>query len=113
MKIKHFMGYGSINAKVVEKKTDTSTHEMGYWKRQAKVQVWGNHEYGLDRSQYKEDVVKWLAKVIKAPFLNEALSYTGPQSYNFWSNVNVEFNYIKDIENQEAGEYTISWRERW
>lgn len=113
MKIKHYAGYGSVNAKIVEKSTNVATHSMGYIIKGVKVQVWGNHKYGLDRSNYKEDVVSWLAKVIKNETLNEALTYSGPQSYNFWNNVKVEFNYINDIDGQEAGEYKIEWRERW
>ncbi len=113
MKIKHWQGYGSLNAKVVKKTTDTSTHSMGYIVKTITVQVSGNHEYGLDRSDYKEDVVRWLSKVIKDDTLNEALNYSGPQSYNFWNNVDIKFNYIDDIDGQEAAQYTIEYKVKW
>ena len=63
MRIKHFMGYGSVNAKVVEKGLKTDV-DNGLLRKYLKINVWGNHEYGLDRSEYYDDVNNWLVKKV-------------------------------------------------
>lgn len=51
-KIKHWQGYGSVDAKVISKKSDELV-----------IQVSGNHEYGLDCGEYDTDrVYEWLVK---------------------------------------------------
>lgn len=57
MKIKHFQGYGSVNAQKVER---VKCKDI-YGRPLAKlvVKVWGNHEYGLEVND-TYDVFKWL-----------------------------------------------------
>ena len=50
MKIKHFAGYGCVNAKKISDKDGILV-----------VEVKGNHEYGLSRND-KYDVFNWLVK---------------------------------------------------
>ena len=50
MKLKHFAGYGSVNAKKV------SCND-----RELVVHVWGCHEYGVVREDHY-DVFEWLVK---------------------------------------------------
>ena len=52
MKLKHWQGYGTINAKVLSKKQDTVV-----------IEVWGNHECGLRREGDKYGVEKWLGGI--------------------------------------------------
>lgn len=94
MRIKHFAGYGSVNAKVVERRMSTLTPI-----RMIKIQVWGNHECGLDRSDDKYDVNQWLLKKVAKVDID---------SRNIQE---IKFEYIQDIEGQEAAEYTITYKE--
>lgn len=48
MKIKHWQGYGTVNAKKLSSSADTLI-----------VEVWGNHEWGLERNDVY-DVFNWL-----------------------------------------------------
>ena len=57
MKIKHWQGYGSVNAKVVKKTASTSKGV-----KTITIEVVGNHEYGLNRSRDKYDIYNWLLK---------------------------------------------------
>lgn len=50
MKIKHYMGYGTVQAKKIFKSVNC-----------IKITVWGNHEWGLERDD-KYDVFNWLVK---------------------------------------------------
>ena len=50
MKIKHWQGYGTLNAKKISSTKDTLV-----------VEVWGNHEWGLERDD-PYDVFKWLVE---------------------------------------------------
>lgn len=59
MKIKHFAGYGSVNAVKVSKKTITDMY--GKKKIQLVVKVSGNHECGLERND-AYDLYNWLIK---------------------------------------------------
>lgn len=100
MRIKHFMGYGSVNAKVGSRSLDTSTHQLGYITKTATIYVWGNHEWGLMRDD-SYDINQWLMKkVVKVD-----IDYRDIQ--------NVECNYIPDIDGQEAVKYVVTWREKW
>jgi hypothetical protein len=87
MKIKHWQGYGSVNAKVTSKTLNSYSEE-----RTITIKVWGNHEYGLDRSDDRYDVFHWL--LLK--FDKEAKRIKS-----------VKFQYLKDFEGQECGQYDI------
>lgn len=50
MKIKHFMGYGCVNAK-----------KVSCTKNELVVHVWGCHEYGVVRND-RYDIFNWLVK---------------------------------------------------
>ena len=94
MKIKHWQGYGSVNAKVVERRLSTLTQL-----RMVKIRVWGNHEYGLDRSDDYYDVNQWLLKKVAKVDID---------SRNIQE---IKFEYVQDIDGQEAAEYTITYKE--
>lgn len=53
MRIKHFMGYGSVQAKKISKTN------IGNNKVKLVVEVKGNHEWGLERNDVY-DVKRWL-----------------------------------------------------
>lgn len=57
MRIKHWQGYGHLDAKVTRKKFNTWSNM-----REITIEVKGNHEYGLNRSENKYDVFNWLLK---------------------------------------------------
>lgn len=99
MRIKHFMGYGSINAKVVEKglKTDVAN---GLLRKYLKINVWGNHEYGLERDD-EYDINNWLVKKVA----KVDIDYKQIES--------VEYNYLPNIDGQEAVQYIIKYYEKW
>ncbi len=99
MKIKHFMGYGSVNAKVVEKglKTDVAN---GVLRKHLKINVWGNHEYGLKRED-KYDINNWLVKKVARVDID-------------YKNIEkITCTYIPNIDGQEAVQYNISYTEKW
>lgn len=54
MKLKHWQGYGTVNAKKVFLKTNGETKHM-------LIRVTGDHEYGIRRDD-KYDVFNWLVK---------------------------------------------------
>jgi GH18 family chitinase len=68
MRIKHFAGYGSIEAKKVSK--TTFTNEYGEKKTKLVVRVKGNHEWGLVRDDIY-DVKRWLFDKFEKNFLGE------------------------------------------
>jgi len=51
MKIKHWQGYGSVTAK-----------KVASFAEQLVIMVYGNHEWGLDRSDDYYDVFNWLVR---------------------------------------------------
>ena len=57
MKIKHFAGYGTVNAKKISSTTTTDCY--GRKLTTLVVEVWGNHERGLVPS-ITEDAFGWL-----------------------------------------------------
>lgn len=57
MKIKHWQGYGCVNVKTLKKTASTAEGI-----KTITIEVVGNHEYGLDRSNDKYDVYNWLLK---------------------------------------------------
>jgi GH18 family chitinase len=68
MRIKHFAGYGSVEAKKVSK--TTFTDEYGEKKTKLVVRVKGNHEWGLVRDDIY-DVKRWLFDKFEKNFLGE------------------------------------------
>lgn len=59
MRIKHFAGYGSVNAKKLHEHTLDGTHFV-------LVCVSGNHEWGLTRSFYDPwTIERWLGRFAK------------------------------------------------
>lgn len=56
MKIKHWQGYGSVNAKVIKRTLNTQTNT-----KTITIEVSGMHEYGLVRKD-EYDVYHWLLK---------------------------------------------------
>lgn len=55
MKVKHWQGYGSLNMKVIEKSKDRVV-----------IEVWGNHEYGIEVGPGdKYRVCEWLLNKVK------------------------------------------------
>lgn len=99
MRIKHFMGYGSVNAKVVEKglKTDVAN---GLLRKYLKINVWGNHEYGLVRED-KYDINNWLVKKV------------AKVDIDYRQIEDIDWNSIPDIDGQEAVQYIIQYNEKW
>ena len=57
MKIKHWQGYGCVNAQSLKKTASTAEGI-----KTITIEVVGNHEYGLDRSNDKYDIYNWLLK---------------------------------------------------
>ena len=93
MRIKHFMGYGSVNAKVVGRSLNTATKQ-----KTLTINVWGNHEYGLDRSEYYDDINDWLVKKVARVDID------------YRKITNITANYIPNIDGQEAMQYIITYR---
>ena len=58
MKIKHFAGYGYVDAKRISTHKNDSTYDVT-------IKVKGNHEWGIHRED-TYDVVRWLGKVEKS-----------------------------------------------
>lgn len=100
MRIKHFMGYGSVNAKVVKKTLNTATHNEGYIIKTLTINVWGNHEYGLERDD-KYDINNWLVKKVA----KVDIDYRDIMTMTYTS--------IADIDGQEAVQYYIAYKEKW
>lgn len=59
MKIKHLYGYGTVNAKKVSSKTVKDAFGLKW--RELIVEVYGNHEQGLE-TYSKLDAFNWLVK---------------------------------------------------
>jgi hypothetical protein len=95
MRIKHWQGYGSVNAKVKEKGFTYSP--QGMTNRYVVIEVRGNHEYGLEVYRDNYTVAKWLGKVGKFTF-EELESYT---SHSYYVR-----NDVKGID-EECCNYTI------
>lgn len=92
MKIKHFMGYGSVNATKLSKKTVTNFCGEKY--TQLSVRVTGNHEWGLRRDN-TYDLYNWLIK---------RFDKTVGDYYTLNINYQVKESYIGDT---ECCEYTF------
>lgn len=83
MRVKHFAGYGSVEAKKVLKKTFTD--RWGNKKTRLVVFVKGNHEWGLVRESIF-DVKSWLFDKFEKHF--------GGEDYDI--EMSIESNYIKE-----------------
>ena len=95
MKIKHWQGYGSVEAK---KLSNISTKDfLGNKISVLKVRVSGNHEWGLERND-TYDVVNWIGKRF-AKDLTDARQVEDMQTYDYY-----------DANNVEHCEYTITYR---
>jgi len=86
MKIKHFAGYGCVNAKKLSKKTIKGKTEL-------KVEVTGNHEWGLYRRDIY-DLKRWLIdrfdKTVKdmSPYI---IDYTYDGGYRTVNGLDTEY----------------------
>ena len=56
MKIKHWQGYGNVEAKVVSKEKPYKGVDLSI----VHIKVKGNHEYGLIRENDSYDIKRWL-----------------------------------------------------
>jgi len=102
MRLKHWQGYGTINATVSGRELNTASNT-----EIIKIKVWGNHEYGLDRSEDKYDIFRWLLKRLVKAYKNIDCN----KAYKIIKSVS--FSYIGDIDGQEAGLYTITTNYYW
>ena len=57
MRIKHWQGYGCVNAQALKKTASTAEGI-----KTITIEVVGNHECGLDRSNDEYDIYNWLLK---------------------------------------------------
>ena len=74
MKIKHFAGYGTVNAKKIGAKNE-GTNIYGEPMKVVVIEVSGNHEWGLERDD-TYDIYNWLVK----RFAKDCKSYTDIES---------------------------------
>ena len=92
MIVKHWQGYGSVNARVSGKNLNTMDNI-----ETVEITVWGDHDYGL-KCLDKYHVFNWLiVKLLK--------QYKKRDAYSTIKNIAFEF--LPDIDGQEAGKYTI------
>ena len=62
MRIKHYQGYGSVNARVIKK--GFSYGPRGKTDRSVTIEVSGNHEYGIIVDSYDHyRLAQWLGKL--------------------------------------------------
>jgi hypothetical protein len=89
MKLKHWHGYGSVNAKVTEK---SQTYTGRFIKeRVLRIKVWGNHERGLEiNTGDKYELARWLGKL--GGFLEEEIKayHVEHRGYEKIDNVSTE-----------------------
>lgn len=96
MKLKHWQGYGSINARKISETVNGNIATL-------KIELKGNHEYGLSRDD-KYDVFNWLLNGGKR-FVKACSSYRDIIS------VDITEDYVK--ENNEIIDtalYTITYK---
>lgn len=92
MKIKHWQGYGCVNAKKVDE------FVTGYNTRVVMIKVEGNHEYGLHRDDIY-DVFNWLMK----KFAKDCKSYSDIETMTIADGYNYNTN-------TDTAMYTIEYR---
>ena len=90
MKIKHFQGYGCVNAKKLSRTVDNGTVNLT-------IEVRGNHECGLERNDVY-DVVNWIGKRFDKSLTN----------YRQVQNMHMNDYYDSDS-HEEVCEYTLSY----
>jgi len=83
MKIKHFSGYGSVEAKKISKKSIVNRY--GEKKTELVLRVKGNHECGLVRNNIY-DVRRWLFNRFEKNF----------QGQDYEINMSINGDYIKE-----------------
>lgn len=92
MKIKHFAGYGSVQAKKVYKTTIGNRTKLV-------VEVKGNHEWGLVRDDIY-DVRRWLFNKFEKNFKGE----------DYEISMSIEDNYVKENNiDVEVATYTFEY----
>ncbi|WP_407414253.1 hypothetical protein [Methanobrevibacter sp.] len=97
MKLKHWQGYGSVNAKLVKIQSNSYDNI-----ETLTIHVWGDHEWGLDRHQYYSDCYDWLVKKVCKKYKDIPFR---------WGLIDdISFKYIQDIDGHEAAEYVIKIR---
>ena len=67
MKIKHWQGYGTVDAKKINEQVSGD-------RALVEIKVTGNHEWGIERDD-KYDVTNWLLKKLVKGFKNEIYDY--------------------------------------
>lgn len=92
MKIKHFAGYGSVNAKLLKKKVYQG--DVNFDILLIEIEVWGDHECGLVRND-KYDLNQWLIKKV------------AKVDIDYLQIKKVDFEYLNDIDGQEAIKYSF------
>ena len=92
MKIKHWQGYGSVNAVKTSRIADKGIVTL-------KIHVSGNHECGLERTD-AYDVANWLVKKFDKTF----------QNYRNIISISTESGYDMH-EDMDTCDYTICYRE--
>jgi len=83
MRVKHFMGYGSVDVKKVSK--TPIIDEYGQKKTKLVLRVKGNHEWGLVR-EYVYDVKRWIFDKFEKNF----------KGNEYAIDMDVERDYIKE-----------------
>jgi len=92
MKIKHWQGYGSVNAKKLSKSTKGGITTL-------KVEVSGNHEYGVVRDDIY-DLKRWLV---------DRFDKTAPDCYDIGYSYENGYRRNGSID-EEYCIYTFTWR---
>lgn len=103
MKIKHFAGYGSVNAKKVSR--EEFEDYMCEKKIRLVIRVWGMHELGLERGTWDTyGIFNWLVKRFDKKCLSERQI----------ESISTDDRYEKDPKTGldiEVCDYTIEYRE--
>ncbi len=83
MKIKHWQGYGTVNAEKIYKQSNEGETVL-------KVKVTGNHEWGLVRDD-EYDLINWLVKRFDKQFEGDRVKYTYESGYARKGNIDEEY----------------------
>lgn len=102
MKLKHFQGYGSVEAKKVSK--TTTTHHSGINVTTLVIEVKGNHEYGIEVND-ESTVWRWLVKRFDKGV---------GEVYDYVVNVVTDDDYVRENGlDVEVCKYTIKYYKRF